>query len=289
MQTFAQKENAASLSTQEFDKLSSFIYDQCGIKMPPIKKTMLETRLRKRLRATGHNTFGEYCNFLFSKQGTLEELIHMIDVVTTNKTDFFREPAQFTFLTNTALPELVQMSGAGKSRPLHIWSAGCSTGEEPYTIAIVLSEFARQFSQFQFSVLATDISTRVLDTAKTAIYENEKVGIIPMELKKKYFLKGKNHRKNFVRVVPDLRKRIGFQRINFMEGNLNVTDKMDIVFCRNVIIYFDKETQERVIKKLLDQLVPGGYLFVGHSETIFNSNFPIRQVAPSIYRKLDKI
>jgi chemotaxis protein methyltransferase CheR len=287
MLEFPLKENIeAVLTGKEFEKLSTFIYDKCGIKMPPIKKTMLETRLRKRLRALQIKSFHNYCEFLFSKRGMNEELVHMIDVVTTNKTDFFREPIQFTFLTQKALPDLMENFGGGIDKPLKVWSAGCSTGEEPYTLGIVLSEFGQYFPGYEYFILATDISTKVLDAAVTGIYDAERVADIPWELKKKYFLKGKNSNSNRVKVMPELRRFISFQRLNFMDEDFGIREKHEIIFCRNVIIYFDKVTQERLIRKLLDLLIPGGYLFLGHSETIFKTDVPIEQVAPSSYRKL---
>jgi chemotaxis protein methyltransferase CheR len=282
---FPLSENKESVLTEkEFTKLSSFVYDNCGIKLPPAKKTMLETRLRKRLKALSINSFNEYSDFLFSERGIKEELIQMIDVVTTNKTDFFREPAQFSFLTEIALPDLV--NNMGSNRLLKIWSAGCSTGEEPYTISIVLNEFNLSRYGCEYSLLASDISTKVLNVAIDGVYDSERVSVIPYDLKKKYMLKGKNSRQNLIRIVPELRNKILFRRINFMDNDLGIKDKQHVIFCRNVIIYFDEETQARVIKKLLNLLVPGGYLFLGHSETIFKTDVHIEQVAPSTYRKL---
>ena len=287
MLEFPLKENIdAILTGNEFEKLSKFIYDRCGIKMPPIKKTMLETRLRKRLRALQIKSFHDYCEYLFSKRGMDEEIIHMIDVVTTNKTDFFREPAQFSFLAQKAIPDLADNFGAGIEKPLKTWSAGCSTGEEPYSLAIVLSELGEAFSGFKYFILATDISTKVLEVAINGIYDIERVADVPWELKKKYFLRGKNSKSNLVKVIPEFRKFISFQRLNLMDEDFGIREKQDIIFCRNVIIYFDRATQERLIHKLLKLIIPGGYLFLGHSETIFKTDIPIEQVAPSSYRKL---
>ncbi len=274
------------LTDKEFEKLSRFIYDQCGIKMPPVKKTMLETRLRKRLKVNNINSFEEYCDFLFSKKGMSEELIHMIDVVTTNKTDFFREPAQFTYLIQKAVPYLVSEFNAGIENRLKIWSAGCSTGEEPYTLAIVLNELAQNLLNFDFSITASDISTKVLEKALLGIYDLERIDNIPLEIKQKYFLKSKDSKKNLVRVIPGLRKFIKFQRINFMDSDFGMSEIQDVIFCRNVIIYFDKPTQELLLKKLSRYLRTGGFLFLGHSETIFNMDVPMIQVAPSTYKKI---
>ncbi|MGE5498148.1 MAG: CheR family methyltransferase [Syntrophothermus sp.] len=279
------KRNTASLSANEFERLSKFIYMNCGIKMPPTKKIMLEARLRKRLKDLSLETFSSYCDYLFSKNGMENEMIHMIDVVTTNKTDFFREPNQFTFLTENALPEMVEAIGCGIKRKLKVWSAGCSTGEEPYTLAIVLSEFGENYPGWDFSILGSDISTQVLEKAALGIYPMDRVEAIPLTIKKKYFLKSKDRLKPLVRVAPELRKKIQLKRINFMDDDLGVRDMMDVIFCRNVIIYFDKETQEKLIRKLCRNLLPGGYFFVGHSETLFNMDLPLTQVAPSIYKK----
>lgn len=281
------KENgSASLSVSDFSRLSSFIYNQCGIKMPDSKKIMVEARLRKRLRDLNMQNYAEYCDFLFSQRGSEAEITHMVDVITTNKTDFFREPKQFSFLSNNALPEFVNIDGTGIQRPLKVWSAGCSTGEEPYTLAIVLNEFGQKFTKYSFSILATDISTRVLEKAATGIYEEGKIAPIPKSLIHKYFLKSKNKEKKLVRVVPQLRSSVKFQWLNFMQDDFGIRETFDLIFCRNVIIYFDKPTQEKLIEKLVSQLKPGGYFFLGHSESIFNTNLPLAQVAASTYKKI---
>jgi len=277
--------NSATLSKSDFTRLSSFIYDQCGIKMPESKKIMVEARLRKRLKDLQMHSYGQYCEFLFSQKGSEEEITQMVDVITTNKTDFFREPKQFNFLTETALAELLNTNGAGIQRPLKAWSAGCSTGEEPYTLSIVLSEFAQNFSRYSFNILATDISTRVLEKAATGIYEEERTEPISRSLMQKYFLRSKNKEKKLVRVIPELRRSINFQWLNFMENDFGIKEKFDLIFCRNVIIYFDKPTQDRLITKLLSYLRPGGYFFLGHSESIFDTNLPIIQMAASTYKK----
>ena len=276
----------AALSKKEFEQLSRFIYEKCGIRMPPIKKTMLETRLRKRLRALGFQNFSEYCDFLFDKKSSNDEIIHMIDVVTTNKTDFFREPSQFVYLSQAVIPEMINLSGTRIRRKLKVWSAGCSSGEEPYTIAMVLAEFANQVTGFDFSILATDISTQVLEKAALGIYDLDRVEPIPYDLKRKYLLKSKDKRKNLVRISAELRRLVDFKRLNFMDNEFGLSEKYDVIFCRNVIIYFDKFTQEGLISKLFENLVTGGYLFLGHSETILNMNLPMVQVAPSTYKKI---
>ncbi|MBI4847886.1 MAG: protein-glutamate O-methyltransferase [Nitrospirae bacterium] len=277
----------AKLSDHDFTRLSDFIYNECGIKMPPVKKVMLESRLHKRLRALGLRTYREYCDYLFRPEGMQNELVHMIDVVTTNKTDFFREPKHFQYLTSIALPALMSKKCTDSRRKLMVWSAGCSTGEEPYTLSMVLSEFAENYpkSGFDFLILATDISTKVLEKAKNAIYSHDSADPVPGILRKKYLLRGRDRNQNLVRIVPGLREKVKFRRLNFLEGDFGMREPLDIIFCRNVLIYFDRPTQEKLLNKFCRHLSPGGYIFLGHSETLHNMNIPLVSVSTTIYRK----
>jgi chemotaxis protein methyltransferase CheR len=275
----------AAMKKKEFEQFSTFIYDQVGIKLPPVKKTMLEARLQKRLKSLDIDTFEGYRDYVFSAEGQRTELVHLIDVVTTNKTDFFREPSHFDYLTQTALPTIIKSRGDGFSHPLRIWSAGCSSGEEPYTMAMVLAEFAAERQGFRFTILASDISTRILDTAKTAVYPEDRVDTVAPIFKKKYLLRSKDHSRSLVRICPQLRSLITFRRINFMDEDLGIADKMDVIFCRNVVIYFDKETQQRLMEKFYQQLRPGGYLFLGHSETLNGLDVEFMAVASTVYQK----
>jgi chemotaxis protein methyltransferase CheR len=275
----------AILSDKTFSRFSSLIYDEVGIKLPSAKKIMLEARLNKRLKACGFGNFDDYADFVFSAEGREKELVSLIDVVTTNKTDFFREPVHFEYLVKVAIPSLIDSHETSFKSPFKIWSAGCSTGEEPYTMSMVLSEFAATRPGFQASILATDISTSVLAKAKNAIYSEDSVDTIPLNLKKKYLLKSKDRNKPTVRIAPQQRSMITFRRLNFME-EFGMPEHMDVIFCRNVIIYFDKPTQERLLNRFYRQLVTGGYLFLGHSETISGLNVPLRPVASTVYRKL---
>jgi chemotaxis protein methyltransferase CheR len=275
----------ALLRDREFNRFSSYIYDEVGIKLPPAKKTMLEARLQKRLKALGLRTFEDYADYVFSAEGKADELVHMIDVITTNKTDFFREPSHFDFLVKFAIPTLIDSHDAGIKTPLKVWSAGCSTGEEPYTLAMVLSDLASVYPGFRTSILASDISSEVLIKARTAIYTEDRVDTVPLHLKKKYMLKSRDRSKALVRIVPKLRSMIHFKRLNFME-DFGMREKMDIIFCRNVIIYFDKQTQERLLNRFYQQLANGGFLFLGHSETLSGLNVPLTPVASTVYRKI---
>lgn len=277
MTDFSQPSYDTNMSAKNFRKLSQFIYDNYGIKMPDNKQIMLEGRLQKRLKENNIGTYDEYCDFLFSDKGMSVELIHMIDVVTTNKTDFFREPHHFEFLS----------SFLEKYSPnfLKVWSAACSSGEEPYTLSMVLSEHKLKKSGFDFSILATDISSRILKRAIAAVYPLKTVEVIPLTLKQKYLLKSRDKENPTVRIVKTLRQKITFQRMNFMDNNYPVSGDFDVIFCRNVLIYFDKETQEAVINKLCAKLKNNGFLFLGHSESISGLNVPLKQLQPTVYQK----
>lgn len=274
----------AQLTQDEFDKLSRFIYKESGIKMPPVKRVMLQSRLQKRLRELGMTTFKEYCDYVFSKEGFNNEIIHMLDVVSTNKTDFFREPVHFDFLTDHVLPEFIEKQQGSKH--LKVWSAGCSSGEEPYTIAIVLANFAEKHPSFDFSIIGTDISTQILQKAVDGVYKEDRVSIVPLETKRKYFLRSKDRANPTVKVAPHIRKKVRFGRLNFMDNSYDIPETFDVVFCRNVLIYFDRETQERVIDKLCTKLRSGGYFFLGHSESIMNMNLPLKQIKPTIFQRV---
>lgn len=282
--------NAAEMSAADFCRFREFISAQCGIKISDAKKIMLESRLRRRLRSLKMKSYSEYGNYLFSSKGMEDELPHMIDVVTTNKTDFYREPQHFDYLVGNAIPELVKSTRAGSERPLKVWSAGCSTGEEPYTLAMVMNEFAERHAgpRFRYSILATDVSTRALDTARLAIYSNESAGPLPSNIKDKYLMRSKDRDRGLVRVIPGLRQLVKFKRLNFMDADFGIHEPMDIIFCRNVLIYFDRQTQEKLINRFWRHLAPHGYVFIGHSESINGMDVPFVPVAPAICRKMSK-
>jgi len=273
-----------SISNRDYARLCELIYAEAGIHLGTEKKTMLEVRIKRRLKVLNFDSYGRYCDYLFGHKGLKDEITHLIDVVTTNKTDFFREPKHFDFLVDKALPERMERNGG---RRFSIWSAGCSTGEEPYTMAIVLSEYALTHPGFRFRIQASDISTIVLDKAEMGVYTDEIVVPVPLALRRKYFMRSRDPGCNRVRVVPELRKCVEFRRLNFMDSDYRIPEKADAIFCRNVIIYFDRPTQERILQKLSNCLLPGGYLFVGHSETLHDMNLPLTPVAPALYRRID--
>jgi chemotaxis protein methyltransferase CheR len=266
-----------------FERFSEFIKSELGIKMPASKKTLLEARLQKRLRELGMATHEEYCEFLFSPQGMDEELVNLVDVVTTNTTDFFREPKHFELLSTKVLPTLCERCGL--TREVKVWSAGCSSGEEPYTLAMVLSEFARVNAGFRFSIMATDISTQVLRMAVRAIYPETKIGPIPPEYRKRYLLRSKDRTRRLVRIGPEARGHVRFRRLNFME-DFSFDGHLDVIFCRNVVIYFDRQTQEMLFSRFCRKLAVGGYLFIGHSESLAGMDLPLEPVAPTVYQRI---
>ncbi len=271
------------LSDKEFKTLSEFIFDNYGIKMPYSKKVMLEGRLYKRLRENNFSTFSEYLTFVFSPEGAQHELIHMIDVVTTNKTDFFRESHHFEFLTDQFLPNYNGIQGD----LLKIWSAGCSTGEEPYTISICLEEYNRiSQKKIKYSITGTDLSTRVLQNTAKGIYNENRVQGIPLDILKRYFLKSIDRENPTVRIIPQLRSKLHLSRVNFMDDEFPIGKDFDVLFCRNVIIYFEKETQREVLQKLCSHLKTGGVFFIGHSESITDFDLPLKQIKPTIYLKV---
>ena len=272
------------LSARNFERLGQFIQLRSGIKMPADKQTMLESRLRRRVLALGMTSLAEYCHYLFEQGGLEEEATNLIDAVTTNKTDFFREGEHFRFLTENAVPLLLAERNELRRSPLKVWSAACSNGAEPYTLAMVLSELKDVIRDF--SILATDICSEVLKTAVRGIYPSSMAAPIPQDLRRRYLLRSKESAADSVRIVPDLRRSVQFGRLNLIAPPYGADTNMHAIFCRNALIYFDKATQFKVARELCRHLQPGGYLFVGHSETLTGLDLPLEQVAATIFRRL---
>lgn len=261
--------------------LARFIQDNYGIKIHDGKKLMLESRLRKRLKETRHKTFTNYLDFVFSPAGMGSELVPMIDSVTTNKTLFFREPDHFKLMANSVIPQFIAL----RTFQVNIWSAACSTGEEPYTLAMVMADAAEKNSRLTYTILASDLSTHVLKKAYQAVYQKEEIRDIPTQFRKKYLLKSSDKSMELYRIDKPLRERVTFRRINLMTHDFNISKPIHVIFCRNALIYFPKDRQERLIKKFYRMLEPGGYLFIGHSESIIGMDIPFFQVVPTVYRK----
>lgn len=269
------------MTDDEFRLLGNLVHSLTGIKMPGGKRTLLESRLQRRLQHLGMPTFRAYYDHVTAENPTaVLERVQMTDLVTTNKTDFFREASHFDFLTRY-FDEQGLPGGATPAEGLRVWSAGCSSGEEPYTLAIVLDVLARG----PYSIYATDISQRVLERARQAVYDVARIAPVPEDLRQAYFLRSRNAQSPMVRVCPYLRSKVTFNTLNFMDPQYEAPHPMHIIFCRNVLIYFEKHTQEAVIGKLVQHLKPGGLLFLGHSESIFSHKLPLRQLQPTVYQR----
>ncbi len=258
------------------------MYEKAGINLHEGKKELVRSRLSRRLRAKKMSRYKEYYKYLMADESG-EELIHMLDAISTNLTSFFREPKHFAFLEQTALPAV--LSGIkSRTKLLNIWSAGCSSGEEPYTLSICLHEFQETEPRIDFRILATDISTRMLSTAQNGVYHSSQVQSIEPNVLRKYFQRGQGTWAGHFRLKPFIRKTIDFDRLNLMEP-FPFSKKFHIIFCRNVMIYFDKETQGRLVNKYYDCLEPGGFLFIGHSESLTGTEHHFKYVQPTIYQK----
>lgn len=277
------------ISDRDFRKLTELIGNYCGIRVPPAKRSMLEARLGKRARALGMKSMDAYCAYVQSIEGRKEEWLHLIDAVTTHKTDFFREPSHFDFLVEQALPDLHRMASAGTRRPVLVWSAACSTGEEPYTLAMVLSWYAESVApqRFDFRIEATDISGPVLETAESAIYQEAALNPVPDHLRRRYVLRSRDRERSLVRMSPEIRARVQFRQVNLADSSYGFADLFDVVLCRNVMIYFDRGTQQKILSRISLAMQHGGYLLMGHSESLNGLDLPLVQVAPTVYRRLN--
>lgn len=273
------------LNARDFDSLSRFIVETSGIRIPATKKTMVEGRLRGRVRALGYASLREYCVYLFREGGLAHEGDRIIDAITTNKTDFFREVEHFHFLARTALP-LLTRGGAFQGEPLRAWSCASSTGAEAYSIAMVLADYAAEVRGLRYSVLATDICNDVLGIGADAVYPETMTSPIPQHMRQRYLMRSRDRTVPEARIVPELRDKVSFARLNLVDPGYRLPTQMQLAFCRNVLIYFDKPTQHKVLSRVCESIVAGGYLFVGHSETITGFSLPLRQVAPTVFERV---
>jgi chemotaxis protein methyltransferase CheR len=269
-----------NMNEKEFNTLRQMVFDHCGIEVRPQKKQLMVNRLAKRLRHLGLQTFSEYLHYLEKGNHRDQEFIELIDAITTNKTDFFREPKHFQFLEETVLPEIISTM-PNKTKSIKVWSAACSSGEEPYTTSICLSEALNKHYGWSFDITASDISETILRQAITGIYEESKVSPIPANLLRKYFLRGNKRYK----VKPELSKNITFKKINLNLDFHRMLSSYDVIFIRNVLIYFNRQTQQSIIEKCWNVLRPGGYLFLGHSETLQGMETKFHYVLPAIYQR----
>lgn len=276
---------SAQMNEYEFKRISEFIQSNFGIKLPEQKLIMVQGRLHKRLAALEMNSFAKYVQYLFSKEGMTQEIPVMVDLISTNKTNFFREAAHFKTLAEIVLPEYIKTH---QYSTFNAWSAGCSSGEEVYTLAMVINDFFEEYKGYKYKILGTDISRQMLRKASKAIYDFKDVENMPLHLKKKYLLKNKNKDIKKVRIIPELRKNTSFSYLNFMNENFELKQQFDIAFCRNVIIYFERHIQKEVLRKILGHIKPNGYLFIGHSESITDMGFNLKKITPTVFKKLPK-
>ena len=264
-----------------FEMLRAQAKKYAGINLTAAKKELVYSRLVRRLRRLGLEGFTDYCRLL--KTRPEQELMHFINAITTNKTGFFREPHHFEFLTRTAIPQLI--NSRDLDRKIRIWSAGCSTGQEPYSIAIVLLETVPYPDIWDIRILATDIDSDVLENARQGIYKtDELIGLSPARLKR-WFKKGTGQNEGKVRIDPELSQLISFKRLNLMD-DWPLHGPFDLLFCRNTVIYFDKSAQKRLFERFSGVLAGNGYLFIGHSESLFSISNDFQHLGQTIHKKV---
>jgi len=264
----------------EFEFIRKLVYQRSRICLDAGKREMVSARLSKRLKATSLGSVSEYCQLLQSA-GADEELAHLIDAISTNHTFFFRENAHFEFVRDRIVPEMTQRRKAERWPKFLAWSAACSSGEEPYSLAITLQEALG--TAWDWHIQCTDISHRILARASQAIYRDDIIDRMPPQTVKTYFQKGVGPRAGSYRVRPELSAHLAFHQLNLLEGESPLNERFHVIFCRNVMIYFDRATQEELVNRLTRRLLPGGYLLVGHSESLTGISHTLQLVKPATY------
>jgi len=271
------------LTSKQFDDFSTIIASRLGIKMPATKRTMLQSRLLRRARELGlEDVHAYHARFFSDPQEQQDELEHLLNLATTNKTDFFREPDHFEFLAQQALPAWRARSPSG---PFRVWCAGCATGEEAYTLAMVLKEQQVRGS-FDFTILATDVSTRVLERAMAATYDKEHAAPIPLTLRQKYLLRSRDSSAGLVKIAPEIRDHVRFGHLNFLSENYGIRTKFDVIFFRNVMIYFDRDTQQKIVSRMCRLLPVGNWIFTAHAESLQGLGLPIETIQAAVYVRI---
>ena len=270
------------ISEREFHHFQELVYNEAGIWLSTAKIPLLTGRLAKRLRHHGIKSFQEYYALVLESP---EERIQMLDAISTNETHFFREPRHFELLKTTIFPEWIQQADAGRrSRAIRVLSAGCSTGQEPYSLAMILLAHFPAPTGWQIEITATDLSTRVLEIARRGVWPTEKTADIPVEYLKGFMLKGIGEQTGKVKAGPEIRSLIQFSRVNLNEASYPFSGKFDLVFCRNVLIYFDLRSRGQVVRRLASYLAPRGYFFVGHAESLHQMGDVLSNYVPTVYR-----
>lgn len=275
-----------SLADPALLRLGQLVTDELGITMPRSKLYLLKSRLQRRMLALGLASYADYEAYLLSSSSGTGEHTHFRDVVTTNTTHFFREPEHFSRLVGHVLAHTPRYDGGSARGPCRVWCAGCSTGQEAYTLAMVLSDYASLNPGFTFAITASDISSAALAHARRAIYTLDEAQSIPAALRMRFLLRSKERNAGVVRIAPELRKHVHFAQINFMDAEYPHREPFDVIFFRNVMIYFAPDVQERVVNHLCQHLRSGGHLFVSHTETLTRLRAPLVPIDHSIYRRL---
>ena len=271
------------LSDKEFREISKMVYDHCGINLHSGKKELVRARLSKLLRLNHMSTFKEYMEFVFADKSG-DEFSHLIDSLSTNLTSFFRENQHFDHLTHNFLPPLLKRKQSQRNFKIRAWSSGCSSGEEPYSMAIMLLEAVKGLGRWDIKILATDISTQMLERAQKGCYEKERVAPVPSLQKNLYLTQNIAKGYTTFEVRQNLRNIILFKYLNLM-SDWPIKGPLDFIFCRNVMIYFDKSTQERLVNRFWELLDSGGLLFTGHSESLTGIRHKFDYIQPTIYKK----
>ena len=280
----AYRQSEVHLSDKDFNRFRKLIFELAGITLSQHKRALVYSRLAKRLRANGLENYGDYYDLVRQAEPDSVEIIEFINAITTNKSSFFREPHHFDFLREEIFPAYQDEMNSGRRKAIRIWSAGCSAGQEPYTLAMTLYEYFGMQSTAEFNILATDIDTNVLARARDGIYNDEQIEDIPDYLLRKYFLKGKGERAGLAKAGKELQSIIQFERLNLFEPAWPMKESLDIIFCRNVIIYFSRDTQRKLISRMTRHLKPGGYLMLGHSESLHGYDSGLQHVRKNVYR-----
>ncbi len=273
------------LSDKEFELFRGLIYKTSGINLTSSKKELVKARLSKRLTKTGIGSFEQYYKFVTRHDKNGEELVHLLDSISTNKTDFFREGKHFDFLNAKLLPDLIQKKEKGKNKTIRVWCAASSSGEEPYTLAITILNHINPNDGWNIKILATDISTKILQRAIKGIYTKDSLKGISPAIVSAHFTHVVIDNANYFKVKDHLKKIITFRRFNLMAPNFPFRNPFDFIFCRNVMIYFDTETQHKLILKFYNCLPKDGYLFIGHSETLARKTHGFKYTQPAVYQK----
>jgi chemotaxis protein methyltransferase CheR len=281
--TYATAWAITPLTEREYRMFRSLVHREAGIELGPAKRELLIGRLSRRIRELGLTSFGEYYDYATGRGGT-EELVHLLDHVATNETHFFREPGHFEFVERTCCPRWMAEADAGaRTRTIRVWSAACSSGEEPYSIAMLLLAQLPLDAGWTVEVLATDLSTRVLRRAKEATWPVEKRREIPMAYLRRFMLRGVGTQTGLMKAGPALRAAVRFGRLNLMDEHYAVGLPFDLIFCRNVLIYFDARTKAQVVGRLSGHLAPGGHLFLGHAESVYGMQTDLETVGHTVY------